>query len=404
MKQAAARRPQRPPAAQSESGAAAAARDVAVLDVSGELSEELERALQQHNASSAQPPINLRQYAVDDDSLADLTHTLSELIRAGTLDACLVLLVDVPLTRSTCFLYTRNASDRDLVSAMRAVVKDAIAYRRLRAHGVSSELIAELRRGVPLEHVPLQPEAKKVRPEAGRQRTGPLSETRAYGMMTAFFFLFLMFFSIVSTGQMLLTSLIEERNSRVIEVLLSAVSPFQLMAGKILGLAAVGLTLAAICGSTLAGAAASQGVLRAASLKGFGLFLPYYVLGFLLISSLYAAVGATCNTLKEAQAMMIPLMLVVALPMMGWMYIAQNPNGWPAISLSFFPPTAPMVMMLRLAVAPHVPLSQVVVSLVLLGASAPLAMWASARVFRTGILMYGKPPSLREMLRWVRSR
>ena len=108
------------------------------------------------------------------------------------------------------------------------------------------------------------------------------------------------------------------------------------------------------------------------------------------------------NTLKEAQTMMLPLMLVFLAPMMIWMQFAQNPDGWPAVALSVFPPTAPMVMMLRIAVRPGLPLFQIAASILLLAVSVPTALWAAAKIFRTGILMYGKPPTLRELLRWVR--
>ncbi len=157
-------------------------------------------------------------------------------------------------------------------------------------------------------------------------------------------------------------------------------------------------------GGAVCTAVGAMGMLRGVSLYGVGWFLIYYVLGFLLISSIYAAIGSACNTLKEAQTMMFPLMLVIVLPMVGWFWIAQNPDGLPAIYLSLFPLTAPMMMTLRIAVLPEIPLLQILISIVLLAASVPLAVWAAAKIFRTGILMYGKPPSLRELVRWVRYR
>jgi len=411
MRRAATRNPSQTVADRPEKGpestgraAPPPARNVAVADLSGQLSAELERVFEQHNASHPDRRINLKQHTVEDDTLADLTNRLTGDIRRGNLDAYLVLVVDVPQTRSKCILYTQNGSDQELFFTLRGLVNDVVVYRRLGLHGLSPELIAELRRGISLEHVPLAPEVQKRRPEAKKKSSRSRVEAKLAGMMVPFFFLFLMFYAIATTGMMLLTSLIEEKGSRVIEVLLSAVSPFQLMAGKIVGLAAIGLTLAAICGGAVCTALAFVGMLRGVSLYGLGWFLIYYVLGFLLISSFYAAVGSACNTLKEAQTMMFPLILVIVLPMVGWLWIVQNPHGLPAMALSLFPPTAPFVMTLRIAVLPDLPLLQLLSSVILLAASVPVAMWAAAKIFRTGILMYGKPPKLRELLRWVRYR
>jgi ABC-2 type transport system permease protein len=221
--------------------------------------------------------------------------------------------------------------------------------------------------------------------------------------MGAFIYFFVMFMSMMTPSQMLLTSLIEEKNSRVVEVLLSAVSPLELMAGKILGLVGVGLTTAAIYVTALSVVAGSTGLLQAPSALLLALFFVYYILGFAIYASLFASVGAACNSLKEAQTVMFPLSLVLIGPFMFWMNIAQHPNGLFAVALSLFPPTAPTVMILRIAVLPSPPWWDIAGSLLLLAGSVPLIVWAAAKIFRTGVLLYGKPPKLGEILRWVRN-
>ena len=221
--------------------------------------------------------------------------------------------------------------------------------------------------------------------------------------MGAFVYLFIMFMAMLTPSQMLMTSLIEEKSSRVVEVLLSAVSPFELMAGKILGLVAVGLTTAAIYVASLAVVAGSTGLLQAPSAAMLGLFLVYYLFGFAMFASLFAGVGAAFNTLKDAQAVMMPLSLLLILPMMFWMPIVQHPNSLFAVALSIFPLTAPTVMILRIAVLPSPPWWDIAGSLLMLAGAVPLIVWAAARIFRTGVLMYGKPPKLGEILRWVRN-
>lgn len=234
-----------------------------------------------------------------------------------------------------------------------------------------------------------------------RDAPGPQLE-KISGLMNAFFFMFLMFMGIFGTGQHMLSSIIEEKSSRVIEILLSALSPFQLMAGKILGLAGVGLTVISILCVTIYGGLLCMGTKVGIPLATMPLFVIYYVLGFMLFSSIFAAFGSVCNTIKEAQSLMMPVSMIMVVPMMAWVKLAQDPNGTLARVLSFVPPLTPMVMVLRKTVDPRLSSFEVVASMVLLAASVPATMWIAAKVFRTGILMYGKRPRLFEIVKWIR--
>lgn len=244
-------------------------------------------------------------------------------------------------------------------------------------------------------HMP--PQAAEALRKAAEQKAGP----NPVSIGAAYLFVLLMFVGIIVLSQYLLTNLIEEKSSRVVEVLLSAVSPFELMAGKILGLTAAGLTGIGVCVAVIAAVAKAEGFMGSLNPWAFGLFLLYYVLGILLVSSMYAAVGSACNTLREAQGLMMPMALLFVVPVASWMHIAQNPGGLFATLLSFVPPLTPMVMILRLAASREVPVWQTVLSLALLAAAVPATMWAAAKVFRVGVLMYGKPPKLRELVRWL---
>jgi ABC-2 type transport system permease protein len=222
--------------------------------------------------------------------------------------------------------------------------------------------------------------------------------------VTPLLFMLFLFMGIVGISQMLISSTLEEKGNRVYEVLLSSLSPFQLMAGKILGICGVGFTLLALW---------SGGGLLAASLQGMGglvtgaqvgLFVAYYFLGFLLIASLMVAVGSACNTLKEAQNLMAPISLLLALPVMISMIVMKDSNGTFATVASFFPPFTPFLMMARIASVPPPPTWQIAASLLLLAFSVWFAIRLAARVFRVGILLYGKPPRLGEIIRWMRAR
>ena len=211
----------------------------------------------------------------------------------------------------------------------------------------------------------------------------------------------LLYMGIVGISQMLISNTIEEKANRVYEVLLSSVSPFELMAGKILGICGVGLTLLTCWTGGGLVAAAMQGTTDVVSAAEIAWFAVYYLLGFLMIASLFVAVGSACNTIKEAQNLMAPLSMLLALPLIIAMLTMSNPNGTTATVASFIPPFTPFVMMTRLASVPAPPVWQQWATLGLLLLSTWLAIRLAARVFRVGILLYGQPPSLGQIVRWM---
>jgi len=367
------------------------AKEIAVTDLSNEVSEELRRVSDKHNASHPDREIVLRQIEIDGPDRDVRMGELKEEVREGELDGYLVIAEDVLDGKGTCHFYTNARNVRDIVLSgeVERLVYDAVVNTRVKLHNLAPELIEELRRGVEVEQVDVSGEGEKKR------------ETVAV-LMAPFFFLFLMFMGVSGASQGMLTSVIEEKNSRVMEVLLSALSPFELMAGKIVGLTAIALTVIAVWAGAAYGAAVSRGFGDIVSPSILGYFVIYYVLGFLLIASILAAVGSACNTLREAQSLMGPIMMLMVVPMVAWFFIAQRPEGPLAVVLSFIPPLTPMVMILRIAALPDLSPFQIAASILLLLVSVPLVMWASAKIFRTGVLMYGKPPTPRELIRWVR--
>ena len=186
-------------------------------------------------------------------------------------------------------------------------------------------------------------------------------------------------------------------------MLLSSVSPFQLMAGKIFGTCAVGLTLMTIWAVGGFGALAFNG-LHLVDTAQLVLCLVYYLLGFVLIASLMVAVGSACNTLKEAQNLLSPVMFLLTIPMFFWVAVGKEPNGTLATVMSMIPPFTPFLMMMRIASVPAPPPFQIAASIAILALAAFLAMRFAARVFRVGSLLYGKPPSVREIFRWMRAK
>jgi ABC-2 type transport system permease protein len=371
-------------------------RTVVVADLSKQLTDQVKASFDQYNVSNPQRQILVQELYTDSSS----DEPAKQKVRNGQLDAYIVLDEDTVEGAGKIHSFTRgtNIAELDLLSTVENLLNSAVVNRRCKLRDVSPELLAELRRRVPAERVDIGSPSQQKSLKEGEQ----IAKT-----MVPFFFMFLMFMGIFGMGQHMLTSVIEEKNSRVMEVLLSAVSPFELMAGKIVGLAGISLTVialwtAAACGTVYYGAAHWWDVNIELPAEILPYFVIYFVLGFLMFSSILAGIGSVCNTLKEAQSLMMPITFMFILPMVAWFNLAQRPDGLLARVLSFLPPLTPMVMTLRLASNPPPSFLEVSASIILLAAFVPAVMWVAAKVFRTGILMYGKRPGFWEVLRWLR--
>lgn len=215
-------------------------------------------------------------------------------------------------------------------------------------------------------------------------------------------FMFLLWISVFSSGQYLLMSTIEEKSSRVMEVLLSAVSPMQLMMGKIIGKGAVGLLILALYSGV--GVASLVFFAMADLLAWYNLILlfVYFGIAYVLIACLMASIGAAVNDINEAQSLMAPVMIILVIPMMLWMPILRNPNSTFAQVCSFVPMINPFVMVLRISGSEPIPLWQIPASIVVGLLTVIFMCYAAAKIFRIGVLMYGKPPNLSTLIKWVR--
>ncbi|HVJ29426.1 MAG TPA: ABC transporter permease, partial [Gammaproteobacteria bacterium] len=216
-------------------------------------------------------------------------------------------------------------------------------------------------------------------------------------------FMGLLIMGVMFAGQGMLTTTVEEKSNRVIEVLLSAVSPMQLMGGKLLG--HMGISLLAM--SLYLG----FGLVALTTFSLFGLLdvklilylLIFYLIAFFTIGSLMMAVGAAANEMREAQQLMMPLMLAMFVPWMLWWPITQNPSSTLAVVVSFVPPINSFGMLLRVASQEPPPAWQVWLSIGFGVAGAFGALWVAAKIFRIGILMFGKAPDMKTLVAWLRA-
>ncbi len=368
--------------------------DIAVTDLSDNLSSQIESGFEKHNDSH--PNRQIRFKALEDNQNRQAVQEQGkDSLRSGEIDAYVVIDKDILEGPGKVYFYTHKPKPTNLDAfwTVEKIINGLVVDQRCRLRNFSPELLAEIR-SVPIERL-------EVGSSEGQQRSQSEAE-RMTRMMVPFFFMFLMYMGIMSIGPQMLSSVIEEKNSRIIEMLLSAVNPFQLMAGKILGLAGIGLTVVSLWSVAAYGTALWQGLDIDVTAGLLFYFLLYYVLGFLLFSSILAGIGSICNTLKETQSLMMPIVLVFIVPLMSWFKLVQSPSGLFARVLSFIPPVTPLVMILRLSAGSDIWTLEILASIMLLLAAVLVTMWLAAKVFRTGILMYGKRPSLREIFRWLR--
>ncbi|MCX7682162.1 MAG: ABC transporter permease [Anaerolineae bacterium] len=252
---------------------------------------------------------------------------------------------------------------------------------------------------------PLKVQSRVLSSSGQRQSEGPWSIVFTF-IVPYFMAIFLVMTIFVSSGY-LLQSVAEEKESRIIEIIVSSVRPVELMTGKIAGLGALGLTQVLVwvlSVASLSGGAVALLAIAGASLipaRVLTLEVVYYVLGFILYATLMAGVGVLGTTTQESQQLAGLFSLFAALPYMVLGFIFANPNVLIARVLSFFPLTAPTMMMIRLPLA-EVPWVDVAGSIAALLLSIPGALWLGARLFRVGVLIYGKRPTLKEIWLIVR--
>jgi ABC-2 type transport system permease protein len=206
-------------------------------------------------------------------------------------------------------------------------------------------------------------------------------------------------------GQYLLQGVSEEKDSRILEALLCATRPEELLAGKLIGLGGAGLLLVALWAAFALPFAVAAATVVTFELPPFLVVfaIVYFLLGYLFYASLMIGIGGMTNNMREAQQFSVWFSFLNFMPFVLLVFIIGNPNGALPTALSLFPPTAATTMMLRMASpSASVPAWQIALSLLLLAGAAVAALIASARVFRIGMLLYGKAPTLPEIVRWAR--
>lgn len=274
-----------------------------------------------------------------------------------------------------------------VLSDLEARAGRILAERKAAALGLATEQVEALLTRADIQTV-------KIGRDGGQEAGFEAVYLRAVALVM------MLFLALLPTGQILLRSVIEEKANRVIEVLVSSVTPTELMVGKILGLGAVGLTLLGTWAAAAVLLSLQFGQALPVSPREFGMFVLYFVPGYFLFAALLGTIGSLVASEREAQPFLTPLSLTLLLPVMLGIAIAQNPDHWIARALSFFPLLTPSLMLFRFVIK-EPPLWEIAATWITLVLATGLAFAGAARVFRVGILITGKRPSLPEVWRWA---
>ena len=315
----------------------------------------------------------------------------------GRRHLALIVVHDDAVTRATPAgefgtydLYAARALDDATETSLHEALRESLVNARLKAGNFDPATITTIMR--------VTRPASTIVSVGGEQRM-----QRTFTRMLPFALGAFLFIGIIMGGQSLMTSTVEEKSSRVVEVVLASVSPFELMAGKLLSQLGIGMITIGIY--------VGLGFLALFQFAMFGLVNPvlivyllvFYVLSYLVFGAVMMAIGAAVNEMAEAQSLFGPVMIVLMVPYMLSPFIGRAPNSTLATVASFVPPINTLVMMSRLSSDTPPPMWQVALTIVVGLAAAYAAVWFAAKIFRIALLMHGKPPNFATLVRWARA-
>lgn len=376
-------------------------RSLAIVDASGGVGAQFAEVLAEQTLDDDRPAYLIETFEVDPGAtFEDRIQQEKQRVAANELFGVIAIGDDLFDPENFDF-HLKNVGNMQLVRGLQRELREVVISERLeRAElGVDRETLDRVFSGVQLETYQVS--------ETGESKKKGFDE--AY--VGTFAFVMILYVALLFYGIAMMRGILEEKSNRVMEVLLGSVSAEQLMTGKIVGIGLVGLTQMAFY-------AVTAGVLRlviltrevqgdwTAILDAFQpmnliFFVVYFLLGYTMFTSMFAAVGAVCNSEQEAQNLQFPVMMCVIVPLMMTFFFVANPDSTLATVLSLVPFFTPMLMFMRISVLTP-PWWQIVLSLVLMSGTIWLLFKAVARIFRVGILMYGKRPTVKEIFRWAR--
>ncbi len=358
---------------------------IGVVDTSGIYFYKLVDELEQYKLDNFQPNYILLNLADDKKSLKQLKIEADKDVTDSKIEGFLFILnggtdslrVEYRSEKLGGFRYVRNFEEK---------INKIRIQNELNARGIDPSIAEFVQSGVDIEQIKIEKSGKE-----GKQNFLVV-------FFSAFIFIMLLMMMVIYSGQLLVRSLIEEKSNRLIEILISSCTSEQLLAGKILGLSALGLTqivIWSLIGITLVGGA----VIPPAAFDNILIMLVYFITGFIFYTTIFVGIGSIVTTEQEAQQMTTYISLILILPVVVAMPAIQNPESLMVKVMSYIPLTIPSIMLLRFKIAP-VPLIDIIITLSIMFVSTIVTLKIAAKIFRIGILSYGKKPTIKELIQW----
>jgi len=369
-------------------------RTVAIIDHSNKLATPLFHAAKTDGQYTIVP--------IPSGSLPAIRLELSDRVRAEEFFAFVEIRKNIlsPDNSTNRIVYhSREPSHKELPRWLEANINAEAKKIRIANSGITPQLqkqAQQLHRETPLDRHELFTRSTE---DGSIQDAQPVNPIRAFAVPVGL--VFLLYMTVMITTPQILNSVLEEKMSRISEVLLGSVSAFELLMGKLIGCLGAALIMGLIYLGAAGVLAAHHGFLDLLRPGLLIWFVSFLILAILFYGSIFIAIGSACTDLKDAQAAMMPVMVVVMLPMFLLPIVLDAPNGTTAMVLSFIPPATPMVMTLRLAMEPSPAMWQPLLGVLLMTATTVASVWAAAKIFRTGILMQGKAARPTELWRWI---
>lgn len=372
-------------------------RKIAILDATGGLAGPVAKDLNE-KLPSGRPAFVVERKIEQPDKIEEVREELRGQLRKGTLDAYLVIPREV-LEGKAAEFHSKNPGDIAVTAPVRRAVTEAVIERRLSDSGAHVKDLQKVIRSVDLTLIKVTEQGE--------------TEEKGQTFLLATALAMVLYITLLTYGISTMRSILEEKSTRVVEILIASIRPPQLLAGKILGVAGVGLTQFLIWTLTAAALGAYGGAMAKAfrpdtspiqfhlPLSTLAYLVVFFLGGYFLYASLYATVGAIVSSEEDAQQLQWPVTLMVILAFVPFGVILRDPNSPASIVLSFIPFFTPILMFLRIAVQTP-PFWQIALSLGILILTIVGLILVAGKIYRVGVLMYGKRPSLVEVYRWLK--
>lgn len=372
---------------------------VAIADFTGRFYPLLQDLLAAPAAKASGQSAPITRIETTGKTPEQLRRELNDAAEAGTYQGYLVV-DQKSLAEGELTYYAKNPSSALAGDTLQRSLRQAVTKYRLMSAGMTGPAVDHA-----VERVSI--DVKKATNDPKKQQSGVSAFFMSFGLVM------FIYFALIIYGIYVLQGVLEEKTSRVVEVIVSSVKPFELMMGKILGIGAVGLTQIAIWMTSalvftapqliglLSGGKVGSHMLPAPNFAAIAFFPIYFILGFFLYASIYAGIGSMFNSMEDAQQMASTANFLLITPMLFLTVVIKNPDGALSTVLSLIPFFSPVLMYLRIATQMP-PVWQIALSIGIMLASIVVMIWLVSKIYRVGILMYGKKPTIPEIMRWLK--